>query len=116
MSIDLRTRLLTAGPYITIFTNSVMQRFTADLSTLVRLLVELNTPVRAAMLVTLKHRTLSPVVERFIACARELVKSGALTSGCPPNIDTRNRQPIAKKQHRPEPPALLDGGVLCGSR
>jgi hypothetical protein len=63
-----------------------MQRLTADLSTLVRLPVELNTPVRAAVLVTLKHRTFRPVVERFIACA-EIAKSGAVTGGCPHNID-----------------------------
>lgn len=51
MSIDLRTRLLAAGPHITTFTNSVMRRLTADLNTLVRLPVELRTPRRAAVLV-----------------------------------------------------------------
>ncbi len=93
MSIDLRARLLAAGPYLTIFTTSVMRRLTADLSTLATLPVELRTPPRAAVLVTLKHRTLSPVVERFIACAREVAKSGAVrgSQGRPPAASSRNR-------------------------
>jgi len=90
MSIDLRTRLLAAGPYLTIFTHSVMRRLTADCSPLVRLPVELRTARRAAVLVTLKHRTLSPVVERFIACAREAAKSSTVTAGrAPPNVAKR---------------------------
>jgi DNA-binding transcriptional LysR family regulator len=41
--------------------------------------VELSTPPWPMVIVTLKNRTLSPVVERFIACVREVAKS--LTGG-----------------------------------
>jgi len=70
-SIDLRTRLLAAGPYITVFTTSVMRRLRAELRTVARLPIELSPPPRpAAALVTLKNRTLSPLVQQFVKCVR----------------------------------------------
>jgi DNA-binding transcriptional LysR family regulator len=71
-SIDLRTRLLAAGPYITVFATSVMRRLSADLRTVAKLPIDLSAPARpAAALVTLKNRTLSPLVEQFVKCVRE---------------------------------------------
>jgi DNA-binding transcriptional LysR family regulator len=75
VSIGLRTRLLSAGPYLTILADSVMRRFTAEHSALTVLPVDLKAPSWSAGIVTLKNRTLSPVVERFIACTREIAKS-----------------------------------------
>jgi DNA-binding transcriptional LysR family regulator len=75
LSIALRARLLAALPYLTVFADSVMRRFTAEGRALTALPVELKTSSWSAVIVTLKNRTLSPVVERFIACTREVAKS-----------------------------------------
>jgi DNA-binding transcriptional LysR family regulator len=77
VSTNLRTRLLTRGPYLTIFGNSVMRWLKADGYALTVLAVDLPVETRPAVIVTLKNRTLSPVVERFIACTREVAKSFA---------------------------------------
>ena len=73
LSVALRTYLLANGPYIAAFASSVL-RLNADRYALKVLPVDL--PIRPSPIViaTLKNRTLSPVVERFIACAREVVK------------------------------------------
>ena len=75
LSIALRARLLSALPYLTVFADSVMLRFTAERRGLTALPVEMKTQSWSAVIVTLKNRTLSPVVERFIACTREVAKS-----------------------------------------
>jgi DNA-binding transcriptional LysR family regulator len=75
LSIGLRTRLLAAGPFLTILADSVLRRFTAERCALTALPVELKAPSWSAVIVTLKNRTLSPVVERFIPCTREIAKS-----------------------------------------
>jgi DNA-binding transcriptional LysR family regulator len=77
MSIILRARLLAAGPYLTMFVNSVMRRLTADHYAITALPVDLPAKPYSARIVTLKNRTLSPVVERFLACVREVEKSFA---------------------------------------
>lgn len=74
LSVTLRTRLLAAGPYLTVFANSVMQ-LNAERYALMTLPVDLPVQPWPVVMVTLKNRTLSPVVERFMACAREVVKS-----------------------------------------
>lgn len=76
ISIALRTRLLAAGPYLTVFANSVM-RINADRYDLVVLPIDLPAQPWPVEIVKLRNRTLSPVVERFIACAREVSKSFA---------------------------------------
>lgn len=70
ISVPFRVNLLVNGPYITTMAHSV-----ARLNTLKVLSLDLSPwpfPVGA---VTLKNRTLSPVVERFIDSAREFGKS-----------------------------------------
>ena len=74
LSIVLRTRLLAAGPYLTVFANSVM-RLNAERYSLVALPVDLPVQPWPVAIISLRNRTLSPVVERFIACAREVAKS-----------------------------------------
>ena len=73
-SVALRTRLLAEGPYITTFASSIV-RFHAEHCALTILPIDLPTQALPAGVLTLKNRTLSPVVERFIACAREVAKS-----------------------------------------
>ena len=73
-SVTLRNRLVAAGPYLTTFANSVM-KLNARYYNLAILPIALPTRPWPVVVVTLKHRTLSPVVERFIACAHEVAKS-----------------------------------------
>jgi DNA-binding transcriptional LysR family regulator len=72
-SVALRTRVLTEGPYITTFASSVM-RLNANRYALKMLPVEFPTQPLPAGILTLKNRTLSPVVERFLAIARTVAK------------------------------------------
>ena len=81
LSIGLRTRLSSARPYLIILADSVMRRLTAKRCALTALPVELKAPSWSAVIVTLKNRTLSPVVERFIGCVREIAKSFRSSSG-----------------------------------
>ena len=74
VSIGLRARLLAAGPYLTTLLTSVMQRMRADHYAVTALPVGLPGST-AARIVTLKNRTLSPVVERFLICVREVAAS-----------------------------------------
>jgi DNA-binding transcriptional LysR family regulator len=70
----LRTHLLAGGQCITTFAKSGLQLH-ADRYGLKMLPVDLpDTPLPVAIL-TVKERTLSPVVERFIECAREIAKT-----------------------------------------
>jgi DNA-binding transcriptional LysR family regulator len=74
-SIHLRTQLLTDdGPFLTAFPESVL-RFNAEPFSLKALPVKLVQRPWPVVVMTLKNRTLSPVVERFIACVREVAKS-----------------------------------------
>jgi DNA-binding transcriptional LysR family regulator len=79
LSIVLRARLLRAGAYLTVFANSVM-RLNADRYGLVVLPIDLPNKPWPVVVVSLKHRTLSPLVGRFIACAREVAQTVADTS------------------------------------
>jgi len=76
-SITLRARLLAAGPYLTIYGPSVLRQLLADRYPVTALPVDLPAISFPAFIVTLKNRTLSPVVERFLTCVREVVKSSA---------------------------------------
>jgi DNA-binding transcriptional LysR family regulator len=69
-SVPLIVHLLTNGPHITALANSV-----ARLTSMKVLPVEMPVRPFPVAIVTLKNRTLSPVVERFIECAREVAKS-----------------------------------------
>jgi DNA-binding transcriptional LysR family regulator len=72
VSIPLRARSLAAGPYLSTFLGSVVQRMMVDHYAVMALPVDLPASSFSAQIVTLKNRTLSPVVERFLACVREV--------------------------------------------
>ena len=74
ISTAVRVNLLAAGPYIATFPSSSMRLF-ANKFSLAVLPVELPTRPWPVALITLKNRTLSPVVERFLNCTREVAKS-----------------------------------------
>jgi DNA-binding transcriptional LysR family regulator len=73
LSVHLRTNMVTTGKFITVLPKSVVALYGARFSLKVL-------PITLAMrpwpvtLVTLKNRTLSPLVERFVECAREIAK------------------------------------------
>jgi len=72
-SIILRARLVAGGPYLGMFATSVLRRLIAENYAIRALPVDL--PGLSNGAVTLKNRTLSPVVERFLACVREVAAS-----------------------------------------
>jgi len=76
-SIILRARLIVGSPYLGMFLTSVLRRLIADNCALTALPVDLRANARSIAIVTLKNRTLSPVVERFLACVREVAASFA---------------------------------------
>ncbi len=80
-SILLRARLVAGGPYLTLFVTSVLRRLIADNYAIAALPVDLLANALSTWIVTLKNRTLSPVVERFLACVREVAASLAVKPG-----------------------------------
>lgn len=70
LSVHLRTYLLASGRFISVFPKSVASRYAMKI-------LPVNLPAKPwpVVMVTLKNRTLSPVVERFVECAREVAKS-----------------------------------------
>ena len=73
-SVGLRGDLLATGDYIAPIPRSIFNLY-AKRSALKMLLVDLPVRPWPIALVTLKNRMLSPVVERFIECARSTAKS-----------------------------------------
>ncbi len=73
LSIHLRTSVLETSPYIAVLPHSVLRSYGKQFSLKV---LPIHLPARPwpVTMVTLKNRTLSPVVERFMACAREATK------------------------------------------
>jgi len=80
-SIILRARLIAGSPYLGMFAGSVLRRLIADNYALTALPVDLHANAFSTGIVTLKNRTLSPVVERFLACVREVAASLAGKQG-----------------------------------
>jgi len=76
-SIILRARLIAGSPYLGMFVSSVLRRLIADNYALTALPVDLQANAFSIGIGTLKNRTLSPVVERFLACVREVAASFA---------------------------------------
>ncbi len=70
VSVHLRTHLLASGRFLSVFPKSVAKRYALHV-------LPVDLPVRPwpVVMVTLKNRTLSPIVERFLECARDVVKS-----------------------------------------
>jgi hypothetical protein len=60
---------------------SVLRRLIADHYALTSLPVDLGAPPWSVAIVTVKNRTLSPVVERFLACVREVAASSDRKQG-----------------------------------
>src|SRR5262249_53915252 len=73
-SIDLRARMSARGRYVTVVPKSVLRH--GDEGHRLKVL-PVDMPARPwpVTMVTLKNRTMSPVVERFIACAHQVAKS-----------------------------------------
>jgi hypothetical protein len=57
------------------FLTSTLRRLIADNYALTALPVDLHANTSSIAVVTLKNRTLSPVVERFLVCVREVAAS-----------------------------------------
>jgi DNA-binding transcriptional LysR family regulator len=70
MSIPIRIDLLATGEYITAMSKSVVERYAVKV-----LPIELPVERWSVAAITLKRRTLSPAVARFIECAHEAAKS-----------------------------------------
>jgi DNA-binding transcriptional LysR family regulator len=68
-----RNALLATGRFLTIIPNSVA-RFPSKKTGLAVLPIELPTTFRPVGIITLKNRTLNPVAQLFIDCAREVAK------------------------------------------
>jgi DNA-binding transcriptional LysR family regulator len=73
-SVPLRANALANGSYVATFPESVV-RLNARRYALKVLPIDLPVAPRPAAIITFKNRTLSPLIEPFIACAREVVKS-----------------------------------------
>ena len=94
-SIVLRARLIVGSPYLGMFLTSVLRRLIADHYAITALAVDLLGPSWSAAIVTVKNRTLSPVVERFLACVREVA---APFAGKPAGAERRaRRRPMSLK-------------------
>ena len=74
VSVAVRARLLANGNFIAALPSSVLS-LNRDHYALKVLPIDLPNPPWPVVIVTLKNRMLSPVVERFIECAREVAKS-----------------------------------------
>ena len=73
-SVHLRTLLSMRGPFVAVVPGSVL-RFNPDVYLLKELPLDLSMPHPPVLIVTLKNRTLSVPVERFLECAREIAKT-----------------------------------------
>ena len=73
-SVDLRARLCARGRYVTVVPSSMLRH--GDEGYRLKVLpIQLPSRPWPITVVTLNNRTLSPVAERFIACAHEVAKS-----------------------------------------
>ena len=70
----LRMNLMSDGPYLTVFTSSVMP-LNARRFGIAALPIHLPSKSWPVVVVTLKKRTQSAAVERFIECVREVANS-----------------------------------------
>ncbi len=73
-SVHMRANLLATGQYITMLPSSILNLHAAGCS-LKQLSVDIPVLPWPIAVVTLKNRVLSPVVERFIECTREVAKA-----------------------------------------
>jgi len=80
LSLQLRNLLSRSGRFIAVLPASTL-KLNADIFGLKMLPIELPLPPQQVIIVTLKNRMLSPTVELFIKCARDVAKSMAVGSG-----------------------------------
>jgi DNA-binding transcriptional LysR family regulator len=76
-SVHLRNMLSRRGRFVAVLPASVLN-YNPDLHSLKELALDLPMPPLPVLIVTLKKRTLSPSVEHFLACLREVAKAGAV--------------------------------------
>jgi DNA-binding transcriptional LysR family regulator len=74
LSVQLRNFLSKTGRFVAVLPASTL-KINAEIFGLKMLPIELQMPPQFVAIVTLRNRTLSPVVERFIECAREVAQS-----------------------------------------
>ena len=79
-SILLRNHLLATGRFLTVLPESVL-RYNAKQWSLKALPVDLGVKPRSVAIVTLKNRTVSPVVQLFVEHVRAVAKTMSATSG-----------------------------------
>jgi DNA-binding transcriptional LysR family regulator len=77
ISLHLYTRLVETGRWLGLVPGSVM-RFGAKRMSIKVLPVKVLSPSRPVGFVTIKDRTLTPLAERFIDCARKVTKADKL--------------------------------------
>jgi DNA-binding transcriptional LysR family regulator len=70
MSYHLRDMLLTTGDYLTVIPACMLDVLNAKRPTVKRLPIDLGVQTRPVAIFTLKNRTLNPVAELFVECAR----------------------------------------------
>lgn len=73
-SVHVRSILSTHGRFIAVLPVSVL-RFNPGLFALKELAIDLQVGQLPALMVTLRNRTLSPPIERFMACARDVAEA-----------------------------------------
>jgi len=101
-SMHVRNHLISTGRFLALIWNWTLN-FNASAWSFKALPVELGIPARPVAIVTLKNRTLSPVVEIFIAHARELAQSmqpSSLKGVAPRSTTGRRVQPVRPLQPR----------------
>jgi DNA-binding transcriptional LysR family regulator len=98
-SVHLRNILGARGRFVAMLPVSVL-RFNPGVYSLKELPLDLPIPRLPALMVTLKNRTLSPVVERFMACARDVV--GAMGTPSPTPVSGKHLEPRPSSM-RPSP-------------
>jgi DNA-binding transcriptional LysR family regulator len=89
-SVHLRSILSMRGRFIAVLPVSIL-RFNPELYSLKELPLEVPMPRWPALIVTLKNRTLSAAVERFLGCARDTARAVQGVSSSPPRIKRPRR-------------------------
>ena len=92
-STHMNNALLATGRYLAIYPGSLMQIAAKRLSVVV-LPVKLRVRPSSVGIVTLKHRTISPVAQRFIDCAHEIGRTM-------PFVDSKTRPNNPDDSHKP---------------
>lgn len=110
LSVHLRINLLASGQFITAFPNSVADLY-AERFGLKVLPVDLPKHPWPVVVLTVKHRVLSPVVTAFIKCARAVVRPTAARSGSdPPPAAGCSATSQSRRRNRSRPPRYRPRG------